>query len=466
VNQKISLKKQLYILGGVPRPCNLRIKAAKASCKELAMLSFSNKLLGCFEGMKRALMIRLITDSDLDGVSCGILAKLAFEEEAEVVYTSPRWIDHRVQDALGHTSRLIITDLSVSPEVAKKVEEQAKSGRAVRLIDHHATALFLNEYSWADVKPEDVDGRKTSAASLFYEDLVKNEKLKRTDGLDKYIDWVRQYDTWEWDERGTYQAKQLNSLFGLLGRDVFEEEMVTRLKEDPYDFQLTETEQTLLRVEERKIDRYISSKKRQVVQAIVDELVMGVVYAENYQSELGNLLNEAYPHLDLITMVNPGTKGLSFRTIHDHIDVSKVAAKYKGGGHPKASGAELTEEGFKTFMEETFTQPAIKPDPEKNGLNTKEAPYGTCYVNRKGDKLFIRPTMNEARWEILYQGKKWGRTYSDYSEAEKEIKRKFGCWLRYDEDLLYHLTTCFPLTVDEVKQRYKAMMALIMKEKE
>ncbi|HSU80685.1 MAG TPA: oligoribonuclease [Candidatus Angelobacter sp.] len=409
-------------------------------------------------------MIRLITDSDLDGVSCGILAKLAFEEEVEVVYSSPRWIDNRVNDALGHTARLIITDLSVSPEVARKMDEQAKSGRAVRLIDHHATALFLNEYSWADVKPEDPDGRKTSAASLFYEDLIKNDKLKQTEALDKYIDWVRQYDTWEWDERGTYQAKQLNSLYGLIGRDVFEEEMITRLKDDPYDFQFTDTEQTLLRVEERKIERYISSKKRQVVQVEVDGLVMGVVYAENYQSELGNLLNEAFPYLDLITMVNPGTKGLSFRTIHDAIDVSKVAGKYNGGGHPKASGAELTVEGFKTFMEETFIQPPIKPDPEKNSLNVKEAPYGSSYVNRNGDKLFIRPTEDEKNWEILYQGKKWGLTYSEYKEAEKEIKRKFGCWLRYDEDLLYHLTTCFPLTVDEVKQRYKAMMALIIKE--
>lgn len=409
-------------------------------------------------------MIRLITDSDLDGVSCGILAKLAFEEDVEVVYTSPRWIDNRAQDALGHTARLIITDLSVSPEVAKKMDAQAKAGRAVRLIDHHATALYLNEYSWADVKPEEADGRKTSAASLFYDDLVKNDKLKQTEALDKYIDWVRQYDTWEWDERGTYQAKQLNSLFGLLGRDVFEEEMVTRLKDDPYEFQLTDTEQTLLRVEERKIERYISSKKRQVVQVEVDGLVMGVVYAENYQSELGNLLNEAYPHLDLITMVNPGTKGLSFRTIHDEVDVSKVAANYHGGGHPKASGAELTEAAFKTFMEETFSLPPIKPDPEKNVLNVKEAAYGSSYVNRLGDKLFIRPSDDENKWEILYQGKKWGNSYTDYKEAEKEIKRKFSCWLRYDEDLLYHLTTCFPLTVEEVKQRYKAMMALIMKE--
>jgi uncharacterized protein len=410
-------------------------------------------------------MIKLITDSDLDGVSCGILAKLAFKEEAEVHYTTPRWVDQRVKEALQHIeekTRLIITDLSVSPEVAKLVNEAVKNGHAVKLIDHHGTALFLNDFSWAEVKPEDLTGRKTSAASLFYDDLKTNNKLDETEALETYVDWVRQYDTWEWDERGTYQAKQLNSLYGLIGRELFEAEMVDRLTNETDLFAFNETEETLLRVEEKKVDRYINSKKRQVVQTTIDTYCVGVVYAEQYQSELGNLLNEAYPHLDLITMVNPGTKGLSFRTIHDAIDVSELAAKYGGGGHPKASGAELTEGAFKTFMQETFSMAPIKPDPERNEFNQKESEFGTCYANRKGDKLFIRK-VGDYKWEVLYQGKKWGPTFEQFSDAERAIKREFGVWLRFDDELFYQITSSFPLTLEEVKSRYKEMMALLMK---
>ncbi|WEG11785.1 oligoribonuclease [Pullulanibacillus sp. KACC 23026] len=409
-------------------------------------------------------MIKLITDSDLDGVSCGILAKLAFNEAAEVLYTTPRWVDQRVKETLQKiedSTKLIITDLSVSPEVAKLVNDAVKKGQAVKLIDHHGTALFLNEFSWADVKPEDITGRKTSAASLFYEDLKTNNKLGETEALDTYIDWVRQYDTWEWDERGTYQAKQLNSLYGLIGRELFEAEMVTRLTNETVSFSFSDTEETLLRVEEKKVDRYINSKKRQVVQTTIDNYCVGVVYAEQYQSELGNLLNEAYPHLDLITMVNPGTKGLSFRTIHDAIDVSVLASKYGGGGHPKASGAELTEAAFKTFMQETFSMAPIKPDPERNEFNQKESEFGTCYANRKGDKLFIRK-LGVNQWEVLYQGKKWGQTFNQFSDAERAIKREFGVWLRYDDELFYQITSSFPLTLEEVKSRYKEMMALLM----
>lgn len=411
--------------------------------------------------------MKLITDSDLDGVSCGILAKLAFEEDIEVIYTNPRWIDQRVKEALekdgSDEARLIITDLSVSEELAKKVNDEVKKGRAVRLIDHHGSAMFLNDYSWAEVRPEDDEGRKTAATSLFFEDLIKNKKLESSEALEQYVDWVRQYDTWEWDERGTYQAKQLNSLLSLIGRDLFESEMLERLKDNPDSFSFNETEQTLLRVEEKKVDRYLGSKKRQVVQTALDSYCLGVVYAEQYQSELGNFLNETYPHLDLITMVNPGTKGLSFRTIHDHVDVSVLAGKYGGGGHPKASGAELTDEAFKIFMEETFPQSPIKPDPEKNEFNVKETDYGTCYVNRKGDKLFIRKNKAE-EWEVLYQGKKWRASFSDFKDAEREIKREFGVWLRYDNDLFYQMTTSFPLTIEEVKDRYKEIMAFIMKE--
>ncbi len=412
-------------------------------------------------------MIKLITDSDLDGVSCGILAKLAFEDQVEVYYASPRWVDQRVEKTLNHSdseTKLFITDLSVSEEVAQKINQAAQKGLAVRLIDHHATALFLKDYSWAEITPEDETGRKTSATSLFYEDLIANQKLDQTKALDQYVDWVRQYDTWEWDEKGTYQAKQLNSLYSLIGRDTFEEEMLNRLKEEEDAFSFTETEQVLLRVEEKKIERYIQSKKRQIVQTNLDPYVVGVVYAEQYQSELGNLLNEAFPHLDLITMVNPGTKGLSFRTIHDTVDVSKFAGQYGGGGHPKASGAELTEEAFKTFIQETFPQAPIKADPEKNELNVKEAEYGSCYINRKGDKLFIRKHSDQ-KWEILYQGKKWGSTYTEFKEAERAIKRQFGVWLRYDDDLLYQLTTAFPITINEAKSRYKEMMAFIMKDR-
>ena len=82
----------------------------------------------------------------------------------------------------------------------------------------------------------------------------------------------------------------------------------------------------LLNMEEDKIERYIRRKKREIVQLKIDKYYAGIVYGESYHSELGNELGKEHPHLDYIAILNMGSKKISFRTIHDHVDVSEIAA--------------------------------------------------------------------------------------------------------------------------------------------
>lgn len=49
-----------------------------------------------------------------------------------------------------------------------------------------------------------------------------------------------------------------------------------------------------------------------------------------------------------------GSKRISFRTIHDDIDVSEVAGKYDGGGHQKAAGCTMSEKAYSQYVEKTF----------------------------------------------------------------------------------------------------------------
>ena len=75
---------------------------------------------------------------------------------------------------------------------------------------------------------------------------------------------------------------------------------------DHFDFD--EFEMKILNMEEDKIERYIRRKKREIVQAKIDEYFAGIVYAESYHSELGNELGKEYPHLDYIAILNMGGK--------------------------------------------------------------------------------------------------------------------------------------------------------------
>lgn len=83
----------------------------------------------------------------------------------------------------------------------------------MQLLDHHQTALHLNQYEWGKVVLEDEQGLLTSATSLFYQYLVMHGLLEKTDVLTEFVELVRQYDTWEWERNGNYQAQRLNALF-------------------------------------------------------------------------------------------------------------------------------------------------------------------------------------------------------------------------------------------------------------
>ncbi|MED4919476.1 oligoribonuclease, partial [Geobacillus thermodenitrificans] len=139
-------------------------------------------------------MIKLFTDSDLDGIGCGLLAKLAFTE-VNISFCSYRNLDERVTQFLqseeADNAMLFITDLAVGKDVEEQLAERAKRGGHVQVIDHHVTALHFNDYPWGWVVPADDDGKKTSATSLFYDYLVREGKLAPSDSLATFVELVR-----------------------------------------------------------------------------------------------------------------------------------------------------------------------------------------------------------------------------------------------------------------------------------
>ncbi|WP_147534643.1 DHH family phosphoesterase [Bacillus marasmi] len=405
--------------------------------------------------------MKLFTDIDLDGLGCGIIAKLAFGDDAHVSYCTYRVLNQRVENFIDNSdfynTETYITDLAVNEAVEKKLEQRHKEGHHIQMIDHHVTAMHFNQYSWGKVQPEYESGKKTCATSLFYDHLIKNNKMSRLKSLEEFIELVRQYDTWEWDINNNVAAKRLNDLFYILDRDKFEESLLKRIIEQPESFSLTETENLLLDIEEKKIDRYINSKNRQMVQATIDDYCVGIVHAEQYLSELGNALNKLNPHLDMIVLLNVGTKKAGFRTIHDHVNVAEFASKYGGGGHPKASGCDLSREMLEKFVVNVFGVVPAKIDADRNELNVKEAAYGTVYENRRGDISYLRPT-GPREFEVIHNGKKVDENFTSFENGEHFIKRNYASWLRYDNDNLFDLSKQLSLPIDKVKKKYKELI--------
>ncbi|XKO54105.1 DHH family phosphoesterase [Lysinibacillus fusiformis] len=379
-------------------------------------------------------MYKLLSHNDLDGVGCGILAKLAFSDQVKIRYNSVTALDREIEFFLDHEQSktfLFITDLSPNEGNEKRIDDYFQATGNVQLLDHHQTALHLNQYEWGKVVMEDEHGLLTSATSLFYQYLVMHGLLEKTDVLTEFVELVRQYDTWEWEKNGNYQAQRLNALFFLVSIEEFEEKMLDRLKSQSH-FDFDEFEKKILSMEEEKIERYIRRKKRELIQTNLGDFYGGVVYAESYHSELGNELGKENVHLDYIAMINMGSKRVSFRTIHDHINVASIAAIFGGGGHQKAAGCSLTVEAYKQFVLETFHLEPIPEDAKRNRYNLKGATFGTLYKNRH-DEFFLLYLNNEMNWIIEINKNRLEQTYRSFEDAEWYVKRFYQAWLVRDD---------------------------------
>lgn len=303
--------------------------------------------------------VKLFTHTDLDGIGCGIVAAYAFKD-LDIEYCNYDEIDNKVSKFIKEESfkydKVFITDISVSENVAKEIEEYIP--QITKLIDHHATAKWLNKYSWAsvnDLEPSfysSEEQMKSSGTSLFYKYLLNNYSIKDI-SLIQFVEKVRRYDTWEWSTKfDDLHAKKLNDLLYIIGRDKF----IERFKENP-SIEFTKGEELILEVEQYKIEEYIAQKVKQLQVININGHKAGVVFAEQYSSQVGNELAKIFDVLDFIVLIDVANKKVSYRGIRDEIDLGKDIAKlFGGGGHPKAAGSQIDDEIVTNFINNVFAK--------------------------------------------------------------------------------------------------------------
>lgn len=289
-------------------------------------------------------MIKLFTHTDLDGVGCAILAKFAFNNDVDIEYCNYDDINLKVEEYFNSDLEFDchITDIRIDEELAYKINDSDKN---FKLLDHHATALNLNKFYWCTVKVENEDGIKTSGTELYYHYLINNGLLNESNVLDRFVELVRDYDTWRWSTLGDSGiiCKQVNNLLYLYGRDKFIDWCLGELHFGTFP-KLWDSDKLVLEIEQNNIDNYVNKKNEQMLIMPLCGRTCGFVFAEKYSSELGNRLCQMHPEIDFVAMINmDGT--VSYRTIRDDIDLGKdVARVFGGGGHPKAAGSQISKE--------------------------------------------------------------------------------------------------------------------------
>ena len=290
-------------------------------------------------------MVKLFTHTDLDGIGCAILAKLAFGDNVNIEYCNYDNINESVKKFINGEINNIdmcnITDISINDELANEID---KTFIKFHLLDHHPTALDLNKYNWCQVLIENEETHiKTSGTELYYHWLISNEYLQRNDTLDRFVECVRDYDTWRWSNLGESGiiCKKVNDLFYIYGKEEFILWCITEIQNEEFP-QFKPVDELLLENKQREIDNYINSKNKQLIKYHLRGKTCGIVFAEKYASELGNKLCTLHPEIDYVAIINIGHQTVNYRTIKDDIDLGKdVATLFGGGGHPKAAGSQF-----------------------------------------------------------------------------------------------------------------------------
>lgn len=299
--------------------------------------------------------IKLFTHTDLDGIGCAILAYLAFGSRyVDVEYCGYNDVDEKVDSLLLNINErsmyemVYITDISIDEELVSGIDTWIIPC-VIRLFDHHATALGLNQFGWCEVKVDNNLGIKTSGTELFYNHLSKAGCFDRYSksinaNIHRFVEIVRDWDTWRWKELGEegVVCKQVNDLFYIYGRDEFIEEISARIRF--FDIPgFTEIDMAHLSIKQKDIDIYVAEKDKQL-RVATDQFgkAFGYVFAERYFSELGNRLCEMHPEIEYVSMIDISKGFVSFRSVREDVDLGgEIAHSLGGGGHKKAAGSHF-----------------------------------------------------------------------------------------------------------------------------
>lgn len=297
--------------------------------------------------------------ADPDGITPIILASFVFEKFDKLLL-NPMDVDKNLKENLDKYEEIHLIDLSMTEALAEEINNNENWKNKIKVFDHHKSALYLNNYSFATVIDEE-NGQKESATSIYYNYLIQNynnENLKKN-SAQGLVNQVRIIDTYDFKTEEDKNAHNIDALFSILGRQNYIDYFTNYIKEEN-EFTYRKQDLFLIKLEKDKMDNYIEKREAEMLKAHLDGYNVGIIYAERYRSDLGNYLANKYPELDFIMVINIA-KSISFRGI-DKVDLSLYSKKYGGGGHKNAAGCSLPEGLLENVTKLIFKDIKIKEE--------------------------------------------------------------------------------------------------------
>lgn len=303
--------------------------------------------------MKKIALITHIADAD--GAFPIILANLAFTN-VDDFSCDVKEVDDTLSKVLEHASiydTIYIVDLNITDKMAQKINQSELKDK-IKIFDHHASNEFLNKYPFIHVVVER-NGLKECGTTLFYEHLknITGNEIFSKEVLKTMIELVRQVDTFDFTDEIKELALDFGNLYNIYGRENYIKHFIEYIKGHD-TFKLDGIEKTLIEIEKDRVNRYIEEKMQHVKFATIDNIKVGIVFAEKNRSMLGHAMAKYFQDKIDIAIIIDVDRSVSYRAEKENVDITLLAARYDGGGHKHAGGSPLPIDIQEKIVEQIF----------------------------------------------------------------------------------------------------------------
>ena len=279
----------------------------------------------------------LFTHIDLDGAGCAVLFKRR-HPEAQIHYYDYPELDQAILDIISvqTDTPLWITDICPTREVCRLLDAAVKAGKPIKLFDHHLqTSKLLSRFSWATHEIG------VSGTEMLIHEFRMTTSLEEAELAKAITAW----DTWLLDSPHRQRGEMLNTLFQFMGIENFVEKFSIAPEADSSET-LCELVRYIEYTKEYQIKRVLCTQLNQA-ERITDGAgnTFKILFSAAYISEIAHrALNDPEEEdLKYVVIVNPLDESCHLRSKQDEdVDVSKIAQRFRGGGHKHAAGFKIT----------------------------------------------------------------------------------------------------------------------------
>lgn len=293
-------------------------------------------------------------ESDIDGIGSIVLGKLAFSNIDYELLPNPEPLELKFREYINNKKiydydKIYITDLALGNPSLEMVSKDNILKEKVQVFDHHERAIKegLDKYDFTFIEEISSDGIKRCGTEIFYKYLIDNNYLKRTDSLDKFVEFTRLEDTWDWKKNNIPEAHDLAILFNNIGIEKYIDLMLEKLNNNKFD--LDNEKELIQSIKEEDLNNI--KKYVQEAEYFIDEdgNKFGITFSPyKYRNDLPEYIRnnniENIKYFITVSLDKDKFGQKSYRSIDRSCDVNKIAMKYNGGGHPCSAGVSINKE--------------------------------------------------------------------------------------------------------------------------